>query len=117
MKGYRILQQQKEPWTLKAKELMALLRALTNGVLAKSPNLVEDIASRCAKLNKLSKAKRTATMKYNKVRLAYEGPKKLLRSKKSEGNDKKGDNKEHEQAGAEPKEDSDKPFVPTATKQ
>jgi hypothetical protein len=31
-------------------------------------------------------------MKYNKVQLAYEGPKKLPRSKKSEGNDEKGDN-------------------------
>jgi hypothetical protein len=56
-------------------------------------------------------------MKYNKVRLAYEGPKKPSRSKKSEGNDEKGDSKEDEQADAEPKEESDKPFVPTATKQ
>ena len=117
VKGYSKLQQQKEPWTLKAEELMALLRALTDDILAKRPDLAEDIAGRGAKLNELSKAKRAATMKYNKVRLAYEGPKKPSRSKKSEGNDEKGDNKEDEQADAEPKEESDKPFVPTATKQ
>jgi len=117
VKGYSKLQQQKEPWTLKAEELMALLRALTDDVLAKRPDLAEDIAGRGAKLNELSKEKRAATMKYNKVRLAYEGPKKPSRSKKSEGNDEKGDNKEDEQADAEQKEESDKPFVPNATKQ
>jgi hypothetical protein len=83
----------------------------------KSPNLAKDIAGRGAKLNKLLTAKKAVTMKYNKVQLAYEGPKKPPWSKKSEGNDKKGDDKEDEQADAEPKEVSDKPFVPTTTKQ
>jgi hypothetical protein len=116
-KGFSKLQQQKEPWTLNAAELMAILRTLTDDVLAKRPDLAEDIAGRGAKLNELSKAKRNAIVKYNKVRLAYEGPKKPNRPKKPEGNDEKGDNKEEEQADNEPKDEDEKPFVPTATKQ
>jgi hypothetical protein len=116
-KGYWKLQQQKEPWSLKADELMAILRTLTDDVLAKRPDLAEDIAGRGAKLNELFKAKRNAIVKYNKVRLAYEGPKKPSRQKKTESNDEKGDNEEEEQPDDEPKDEEDKPFVPTATKQ
>jgi len=118
MKAYRKLQNQNEPWTLKADELMALLRTLTDDVLAKRPDLAEDITGRGDKLYELSKAKRAAVVKYNKVRLAHEGPKKPSRPKKSEGNEDKADNKnEEEQVDAESKEEDEKPFVPTATKQ
>jgi hypothetical protein len=58
VKGYSKVQQQKELWSLKAEELMALLRTLAHCVLAKRPDLAKDIAGRGAKLNKLSKAKK-----------------------------------------------------------
>jgi ethanolamine utilization protein EutA (predicted chaperonin) len=41
---------------------MAILRALADDVLAKAPDLAIDIAGRGAKLNELSKAKRTAVV-------------------------------------------------------
>ncbi|KAL7541018.1 hypothetical protein ACHAXR_010562 [Thalassiosira sp. AJA248-18] len=116
-KGYSKLQSQAEPWLLKADELMALLRTLTDDILAKRPDLAEDIAGRGAKLNELSKAKRAAIVKYNKVRLAYEGPKKPTRPKKSDCNDNKTEDKKDDQADADTKEESEEPFVPTATKQ
>lgn len=116
-KGVGKLQNQNEPWTLKADELMALLRTLTDDILARHPNLAEDIAGRGAKLNELSKGKRAAVVKFNKVRLAYEGPKKPTRQKKPDANESKADNKKDEQADADSKEESEKPFVPTATKQ
>lgn len=115
-KGYAKLQNQNEPWTLKADELMAMLRALTDDVLAKMPELANDIAGRGSKLNELSKAKRAAVVKFNKVKLAYEGPKKPSRQKKSDDTDDNGDNKDDEQAETELKEEEEKPFVPTATK-
>ena len=120
-KGHYKLQNQKEPWHLTAAELMALLRTLTDDIMAKRPDLAEDIAGRGAKLYELTKAKRAAIIKYNKVKLAYEGPKKPMRQKKSNGNDDKSDNKNDEEAGADSKEEEEeekeeKPFVPTATK-
>jgi len=116
-KAYSKLMSQAEPWTLKADELMALLRTLTDDTMARRLDLADDIAGRGAKLNELSKAKRAAIVKFNKVRLAYEGPKRPLRQKKSDDNESKGENKQDEQADGEPKEESEKPFVPTATLQ
>ena len=83
-KGFSKLQSQNEPWSLKADELMAILRALTDDILARMPDLAIDIAGRGAKLNELSKAKRAAVVKFNKVKLAYEGPKKPSRPKKAD---------------------------------
>lgn len=132
MKAYSKLQSQTEPWALKADELMALLRTLTDDILGKDPDLAEDIAGRGEKLNELSKEKRAATVKYNKVRLAFQGPKRSSRPSKASssstpksdpGNESKvenkaenkAENKVDEQADAKPKEESEKPFVPTAT--
>jgi len=115
VKGYSKLQSQVEPWNLNADELMALLRTLTDDILASRSDLSEDIAGRGAKLYELLKAKRAAIVKFNKVRLAYEGPKR--RQKKSDGNESKDENKKDEHANADPKEESEKPFVPTATHQ
>lgn len=116
-KGYSKIQNHGEPWTLKADELMALLRTLTDDILAKRSDLAEDIAGRGAKLNELWKAKRAAVVKYNKVRLAHEGPKKPKpRAKKPEGNESKPEDKNDEQADADSKEEGEKQFVPTATK-
>jgi len=114
VKGYSKLQNQAEPWSLKADELMALLRTLTDDILARRPDLTEDIAGRGDKLYELSKAKRAAVVKFNKVRLAHEGPKRPSRQKKSDGDESKAENKKDEQ---DLKEESEKPFVPTATKQ
>lgn len=115
-KGFSKLQNQNEPWTLKADELMAILRALIDDVLAKMPVLAIDIAGRGAKLNELSKAKRAAVVKFNKVKLAYEGPKKASRPKKSDDAEDNGDNKDDEQDETELREEDEKQFVPTATK-
>lgn len=115
-KGFAKLQTQSEPWTLKADELMAMLRTLTDDILAKRHDLAEDIAGRSAKLHELQKARRAAVVKFNKVRLAYEGPKKPTRPKKasSEG-DSKDDDKKNDDV-EDKKEEDEKPFVPTATK-
>jgi len=127
------LQRQVEPWALSAEELMAMLRTLTDDILAKRPDLSEDMQGRGAKLYELQKAKRAALVKYNKVRLAYEGPKKPSKPKKSDNDEKKedgvkgsggdvgaeGDTKEdeeEEEVDEEEKEEEEKPFVPTATK-
>ena len=121
-KAFMKLLYQNDPWNLKAHELMALLRALTDDILAKRPELAEDIATRSAKMHELTKAKRAATIKYNKVKLAYEGPKKPMRQRKTGNDGEKGDNKDDdkkndEKSGADSKEEmEEKPFVPTATK-
>lgn len=115
-KGFSKLQSQNEPWSLKADELMAILRALTDDILARMPDLAIDIAGRGAKLNELSKAKRAAVVKFNKVKLAYEGPKKPSRPKKADETEDNTDSKDDGQAEAESKEEDEKPFVPTATK-
>lgn len=127
------LQRQVEPWALSAEELMAMLRTLTDDILAKRSDLSEDMLGRGAKLYELQKAKRAALVKYNKVRLAYEGPKKPSKPRKTDNDAKKeggakgsagngNDTKveveggEEEEDDEEEKEEEEKPFVPTATK-
>lgn len=131
------LQRQVEPWSLTAEELMAMLRTLTDDILAKRPDLAEDMAGRGAKLYELQKAKRAALVKFNKVRLAYEGPKKPSRPKKSTGDAKKEDEskgsggddggkgdakkaddeeEDEDDEEEEEEEEEEKAFVPTATK-
>ena len=65
-----------EAWLLTAEEIMALLRALTDDVLATYPDIVNDMNSREEEMQVLLKAKREADNKLRKVRLAFEGPKK-----------------------------------------
>ena len=117
MKIYGKLQNQNEPWTLKADELMALLRTLIDDILARRPDLAEDITGRGDKLHELLKAKRAAVVKFNKVRLAHFGPKKPTKPKKADASDNKSEEKkEEDQADADEKEEDEKPFVPTATR-
>lgn len=87
-----------DPWLLTAEELMALLRALTDDVLARKPEISEDLSNREEQMYELLKAKRAADSKLRKVRLAFEGPKKPSRPKPAaattENNDGKTDDKE-----------------------
>lgn len=89
---------EKDPWFLSAEELMALLRALTDDILALFPDMLNQ---RDEELEALLKEKRNADVKLRKIRLAYEGPP----PKKSTGK-KDSDNAES----------NGKPFKPTATK-
>lgn len=103
-----------EVWLLTAEEIMALLRALVDDVLATHPDIVKDIASREEEMQSLLKAKREADNKFRKVRLAYEGPKKK-RPAASSSDNKDGEKKDEPGAGdanAEP----EPVFKPTATK-
>lgn len=85
-----------DPWLLTPEELLALLRALTEDVLALHPHIMDD---RDEQMSELRKAKYAADTKFRKVRLAFEGPTKKPKKKDDE-------------APAEPEE----PFKPTATK-
>jgi histone H1/5 len=64
-----------DAWNLSAEELMALLRALIDDVLAMKPEIGEDIARRDGEMYELLKAKRSADSQFRKIRLAFEGPK------------------------------------------
>ena len=92
---------EKDPWFLSAEELMALLRALTEDVLALFPDILDQ---REGQLQTLMKEKRSADAKLRKVRLAYEGPP----PKKANGK------KENGKVAA--LENREKPFKPTASK-
>ena len=93
-----------DPWMLSAEEMMALLRALTDDVLANHPATMDDMAAREEEMHELLRAKRSADMKLRKVRLAFEGPPK----KAKKAGDEKAD------GDAEAKEEE--PFKPTATR-
>lgn len=82
-----------DPWNLTAEELMAVLRALTEDILALHPEIMDH---REEQLQELAKNKRNADAKFRKVRLAYEGP-----PKKESGNSSNG---------------KDNSFVPTTSK-
>ena len=118
-----------DPWLLTAEEILALLRALTEDVLASHPAAAKDIEQRDDQMIELLKNKRSADMKLRKVRLAYEGPKKPPAvkpktesdvNKEDNGENKNGDEDGNNVAEVEHgKENGDtkaKPFVPTATK-
>ena len=112
--GYIKLARQ-DPWSLSAEELLALLRALTDDVLATHPAASRDLADREAEMQELLRAKRSAEMKFRKVRLAYEGPKRPppTKPKAKEGDDGNNDNAVD---GEENKPEEEKPFKPTASK-
>ena len=109
-----------DPWMLTAEELMALLRALTDDILASNPNISENIAAREEEMQELLRAKRAADAKFRKVRLAFEGPKRPTKKpavgaeaaeeKKTEN----GKNEAEETDGKAAK--AEEPFKPTATK-
>jgi linker histone H1 and H5 family len=105
-----------DPWNLSAEELLALLRALTEDILATHPAVSLDMAQREEELFELLKVKKAAELKYRKVRLAYEGPKKPSRAKPKAGEEQNnGEAPEETEGGGETVADK-KPFQPTATK-
>lgn len=112
-----------DPWSLSAEELMALLRALTEDILATHPAACRDLANREAEMQELLRAKRSADMKFRKVRLAFEGPKRPPPAASSKPKGKEGEDgkpaaaTEDDATGEEDKPDEEeKPFKPTASK-
>ena len=73
--AYHKLMQQ-DPWYLNAEEILALLRALTDDILAANDELAQEIVNRDEELNELLKAKKSTEYNFRKARVAYEGPKK-----------------------------------------
>ena len=115
-----------DPWLLTAEEILALLRALTEDVLASHPTAANDIEQRDDQMIELLKNKRLADAKLRKMRLAYEGPKKPSKAK-TESDTNKEDDDDHKNGtektdtevtdnGKENGGTKAKPFVPTATK-
>jgi histone H1/5 len=118
-----------DPWQLTAEELLALLRALTDDCLATHAAISDDIAAREEEMHELSRNKRAVDMKFRKVRLAFEGPKKpaprkivvtedkdkgeAAKEDASNGKQKDGD-VENKNGNEKPK--VEEPFKPTATK-
>jgi len=123
-----------DPWLLTAEELMGLLRALTDDVLARKPEISEDLSNREEQMYELLKAKRAADAKFRKVRLAYEGPKEprrkrpVLTTNAEDKASKEGQVNEEISAeeanrksldsngGEEGRDKADKKWKPTATK-
>jgi hypothetical protein len=93
-----------DPWYLNADELLALLRALTDDILAVNNDLAQEFVKRDEELNELLKAKKSTEYNFRKARVAYEGPKKKkkvpgannIESKKS-GKDDDLNNKNEEE--------------------
>lgn len=86
-KAYTKLLRQ-DPWLLTAEEVMVLLRALTDDILATHPAISQDMANRDEAMQNLAKTKRAADANLRKVRLAFEGPKKTASSKKVDNDSK-----------------------------
>lgn len=113
-----------DPWILSGEEVMAILRALTDDILASRPDLAEDLAHRDEQMYELIKAKRTADLLFRKMRLAYEGPKQKSKAKpkeedKNDDSTKLDTNEENEEPDGDKdvgKKESSKEWKPTATK-
>lgn len=110
-----------DPWLLSAEELLALLRALTEDILATHPAASQDMAKREDEMFELLKEKRAADLKLRKVRLGFEGPKKPSRPKPKAGGEGKDGDEENGKTVVEDSETNDekseeKPFKPTATR-
>lgn len=109
--------ERQDPWQLTTEEIVALLRALTDDILATHPAASKDMAQRDEDMSELLKAKRAADFKFRKVRIAFEGPKRPVRMKPIANGDS-SEPTDGATQGADPNSDKpiDKPFVPTATK-
>jgi linker histone H1 and H5 family/Williams-Beuren syndrome DDT (WSD), D-TOX E motif len=105
--------QRQDPWLLTAEELLAVLRALTEDILATHPAAAADLANREEAMQELLRAKRAADNKFRKVRLAFEGPKRPPPASKPKPKD--GEEENNVDEGEENKAE-EKPFKPTATK-
>ena len=129
---FKLLKQ--DPWHLTAEELMALLRALTDDVIATQPEVAASLNNQEEELKEQAKVKRAADAHFRKMKLAFEGPKRKQKvEKKKEATDpntptqdkpvdekKEGKDKKEDKESAEaPKEDqwtpqiSKKKFVST----
>ena len=108
-----------DPWQLTAEELMAILRALTDDILASHPAVSKDMAAREEEMQVLLKAKRAADAKFRKMRLAFEGPKKpakkATKPATENGDDDKAAAEEAKDDSKEVKEE-EKPFKPTVSR-
>lgn len=113
-----------DPWILSGEEVMAILRALTDDILATRPDLAEDLAHRDEQMYELIKAKRTADLLFRKMRLAYEGPKQKSKAKpreeeKRDDDTKPDTNEENDETDGDKdvnKKESSKEWKATATK-
>jgi len=83
-----------DPWTLSAEELLVLLRALTDDVLATRPDISLHISEREDELAGLLREKRQADSNYRKMKLAFEGPPPKKEVKKAKKTDEKEKEKE-----------------------
>eukprot|EP00548_Thalassiothrix_antarctica_P000095 CAMPEP_0194142306 /NCGR_PEP_ID=MMETSP0152-20130528/11601_1 /TAXON_ID=1049557 /ORGANISM="Thalassiothrix antarctica, Strain L6-D1" /LENGTH=1428 /DNA_ID=CAMNT_0038841223 /DNA_START=333 /DNA_END=4619 /DNA_ORIENTATION=+ len=63
-----------DPWCLSAEELLCLLRALTDDILATRPDVNLHLLDREEELAALLREKRTADSNFRKFKLAFEGP-------------------------------------------
>jgi len=119
-KGYTKLLRY-DPWYLTAEELIAMLRVLTDDILAMKANMGREFAQRDEESMDLLRAKKAAESNFRKIRLAYEGPKwpSKAKTKKAPTTDEKnGDNDQGDNEVGDTKKDdsSQKKFKPTATK-
>lgn len=105
-----------DPWMLTAEELMSLLRALTDDILAFNKDIGDDIAAREESMQELLRAKRTADNKYRKVRLAFEGPKRPKKASEDKKTDDNNVENNNDKASDEADGKEDPPFKPTATR-
>lgn len=104
-----------DPWNLTAEELIAILRALTDDILATHPSAVSDIAAREEQMQDLLKAKKAADAHFRKMRLAFEGPKRP--AKKNTVTSKDGEtNRTNEVAEDEEKDEGERTFKPTISR-
>mmetsp|Transcript_6232 Transcript_6232/g.8811 ORF Transcript_6232/g.8811 Transcript_6232/m.8811 type:complete len:1455 (+) Transcript_6232:93-4457(+) len=95
----------KDPWFLTAEELMALLRALVDDILATKDDICRDIAERDEQMYELLKAKKAADSHFRKTRLAFEGPKQPRAKPKPKATTEKdkegGENASNEEKSAD----------------
>ena len=105
-----------EAWSLTAEELFALLRALTDDLLAFYPGMAEKIAFREDKMYELLKAKKAADAKFRKVKLAYEGPAKPKKPQETSGSGDKDTNEASKSNGTNGATEVSGAPKPTATK-
>lgn len=110
-----------DPWCLSAEELVAILRILTDDILAMSGKMKETFEKRDEESLDLLKNKKATESHFRKIRLAYEGPKYPSKSKakKNEDNNDSGNNpanKENNDSAKNSEGQIEKKFKPTATK-
>lgn len=112
-----------DPWWLNAEELIALLRTLTDDILAMKSKMNETFIQRDVESCELLKNKKAAEYQFRKVRLAFEGPKYPSKSKAKKTNNEETEegvesgNKDNSNESTNNNDEQlQKAFKPTATK-